>query len=373
MNHETAKERLFGIDLLRILAMYMVCILHSNDDAHMYLSPGHEPFFYFNTWIVSVSIIGVNLFAMITGYVCIHNQWKLERYINLWLSVAFYSIFLILAGILLTKLEVINWNYSFQSVLDIIISLPFGSKYWYFAAYTGLFFCIPFLNAALLKCSKVQFISLLFVLFIVIPFFNLKPNKTFITDGYNFTWLAFLYAGGAYIKRFQPKCNGIALVCLILFLPVIPLICRFIGTPAPLGYCHHNIILYTFCTFLLLYHIKGPKNKLLKITLFASHISFAVYLIHQHPVGVKLIEKAVHYILSNLDYPIWFALVVALCVYIACAPIEYFRIKLFQIFRVQALSKYSADIIEKIFQQIVKKISHKNNNSSLFSDRQTNH
>ena len=358
MNHETAKERLFGIDLLRILAMYMVCLVHSNayGHAHTDLRIGYETFFYFSTWTESFALIGVNLFAMITGYVCLQGKWKLERYINLWLTVAFYSIFLILAGIVLTKFHVFNWEFSFRDAINIVTNLPFGSTYWYFAAYTGLFFCIPFLNAALLKCSKARFITLLFVLFILIPFFNLKPNDTYIAGGYNFTWLAFLYVGGAYIKRFQPRFNGIALIGIMSLCSVVPLICRLIGAPAPFGYCYHNFILYTFCTFLLLYQIKLKNTKILKIILFASQISFAVYLIHQHPVGAAIHSSSVHYMLSHFDYPLWFAFMVALCVYVACAPIEYLRIKLFQILKIQALSKHTAGLCERIFNLILRKI-----------------
>lgn len=358
MIKENSKERSYGIDLLRILSMYMVCLVHSNayGNAHTEFRLGYEAFFYFSTWTESVALIGVNLFALITGYVCLHSKWKLERYINLWITVAFYSITLLLAGIALTKLQVFNWGFTFRNAIDIITALPFGSTYWYFAAYTGLFFCIPFLNAALIKCSKSQFIALLFILFVLIPFFNLKPNDTYIAGGYNFTWLAFLYVGGAYIKRFQPRFNSVTLIGLMLLCSVVPLICRLIGAPAPFGYCYHNFILYTFCTFLLLYQIKIKNNKLLNIILFVSQISFAVYLIHQHPVGAELHAEAVHYILSTFDYPLWFAFVVALFVYIACAPIEYLRIKLFHIIKIQTLSKQAASIIEKSLKLILKKI-----------------
>ena len=359
MNSKQAKERLYGIDLLRILAIYMVCIVHSNTygNAHTDLHLGYETFFYFSTWTESIALIGVNLFAMITGYVCLHSKWNLKRYINLWLTVVFYSILLLLIGIVLTKIEVLNWAYSSQEVFNIITSLPFGSTYWYFAAYSALFFCIPFLNAALIKCSKVQFIYLLFLLFTIIPFFNLKSSETFISGGHNFTWLAFLYVGGAYIKRFQPRFNSITLVVVILLCSILPLTCRLIGIPAPFGYCYHNFILYTFCTFLLLYQINIKNKKLQKIILFASQISFAVYLIHQHPTGEKLHAGTVHYILSSLDYPLWFAFAVATCVYLSCVPIEYIRIKLFQILKLQTLSECIARYIEKIFKLIMRKIN----------------
>ncbi|MBQ4594387.1 MAG: acyltransferase family protein [Akkermansia sp.] len=359
MNQKSTKERLFGIDLLRILAMYMICLIHSNahGNAHTELRINYETFFYFSTWTESFGLIGVNLFAMITGYVCLQRKWKIERYINLWLAVAFYSIFLMLTGIILTKFQVFNYGFSFQDTINIVATLPFGSTYWYFAAYTGLFFFIPFLNDVLLKCSKAQFISLLVVLFILIPFFNLKSNDIYIASGYNFTWLIFLYIGGAYIKRFQIQFNSLTLISLMLLCSIIPLICRLMSIPAPFGYCYHNFILYTFCTFLLLYKIKIRSTKLRTIILRASQISFAVYLIHQHPVGSAIHAEVVHYTLYNYDYPLWFAFAVALCIYIACAPIEYFRIKLFQIVKIQALSQCSANILEKIFRHCVKKVA----------------
>ncbi|MBR4310991.1 MAG: hypothetical protein IKT79_08170, partial [Akkermansia sp.] len=64
-------ERNQGIDFLRIIAMLMVCIIHINlfTEGHKELIPGKECFYYVSTWSETMGFIGVNLYAMITGYV----------------------------------------------------------------------------------------------------------------------------------------------------------------------------------------------------------------------------------------------------------------------------------------------------------------
>lgn len=331
--------------------MYMICMIHSNAHclAHVQKISGYETFYYASIWTESVGLIGVNLFAMITGYVYIHSNWKVERYIKLWLTVAFYSIFLIFTGWIFTKFNILNYNITFELVLDYIFSLPFGSCYWYFVAYTGLFFFIPFINSVLNNCNKSQFIYLLVIAFVLIPFCNLKFDTQLVSTGYNFTWLAFMYAAGVYIKRFQPKFNNFGLMLICILCTLTPVLCRFAGIKAPLSYCMPNIILYSFCFFLLLYKVPFQNIPLQKTILYASQISFAVYLIHCHPTFAHLHKNAVNYVITEFNRPLWFAIVISIGVYISCAPLEYFRVKLFKICRMQTLSKNIAHLLERIF------------------------
>lgn len=78
------KRRNVGADVIRVLAMLMVSVLHVN-----FLSGCTSCFP--NYLYETVCIQAVNLFAMLTGYLCIEAGWKIRRYINMWFQVAFYS------------------------------------------------------------------------------------------------------------------------------------------------------------------------------------------------------------------------------------------------------------------------------------------
>ena len=155
------KERNYGIELLRIIAMFMVCMIHVNLFTSALnvslVDTGKEYFYLVGVWTESVGYIGVNLYALITGYVCLNSKWRLSRYIELWAQVAYYSIGLLLLGLFLSYLNVLSWDVGRRYVLNILIKLPLGSTYWYFVAYSALFLITPFLNRALLMYAGPRF------------------------------------------------------------------------------------------------------------------------------------------------------------------------------------------------------------------------
>lgn len=99
------EERNYGVDMLRIVAMLMVCFVHINwyTKVHVDIYPDKEGLYYFGVWSQSAAIIGVNLYAMITGYVSVLSKWKFSRYVRLWLLVAFYTVFICGVGFILVE------------------------------------------------------------------------------------------------------------------------------------------------------------------------------------------------------------------------------------------------------------------------------
>ena len=184
-------RRHYGIDLLRIVAMLMVCVIHVNlhTKAQFEIVPGKEYFYYFGVWTETVGIIGVNLYAMITGYVCVLSNWRYSRYVRLWILVAFYTVLLFGVGYALNLSDVLLWPGSVLHIAKQTCLMCLGSTYWYFVAYTGLFFIIPFLNQLLQKLPKLQFTFMVIFLAFLLPIINCYAAGTVYSNGYNLAWL----------------------------------------------------------------------------------------------------------------------------------------------------------------------------------------
>ncbi len=188
-------QRNTNADFIRVLAMFMVCVLHVIRMGG-YLAPGNDipaTAKFISTCWGAISIIAVNLYALLTGYLCINKQWNIARFIELWILVFFYSYTLYIPDIL-------PGGQPFVSQKFILLCNPFTSSYWYFSAYAGLFILIPFLNIGLRKISRRHFSTLLILLYIGFSLLGCWNVNELAQNGHNALWLTIMYIFGAYIK-----------------------------------------------------------------------------------------------------------------------------------------------------------------------------
>lgn len=346
-----SKERNYAIDLLRIIAMYMVCMIHINlfTEAHIKsaIIPSKEYFFYFGTWTESAGYIGVNLYALITGYVCLNSKWRLSRYLELWAQVAFYTIGLLIVGLLLDYFGIFPWKISIKSITKIILKLSCGSVYWYFSAYTALFFIIPFINKLFLSLRQREYLLMLGGGLLMLPCANILQSGTIYAGGYNVTWLTVLYAAGAYIRRFQPQISPWITGLIAILCTLQPLFCRILNLPDMLSYCSPVMVLYSLCFFLYVYRRPINNELLRKVIMWAAPLSFGVYLIHVHSWSWPMLMHYVPTINEYLDYPWWIAIAGGCILYIVCTLVDWGRYQLFLLFRVQKLADCVGNCIER--------------------------
>lgn len=93
-----------------------------------------------------------------------------------------------------------NFKELLKSALPVL-----SNAYWYFGAYTVLFFVIPWINKLLSVITERELTHLAVNLFILFSFVGLigDPFGIDYGYGYSFSWLIFMYIVGAWIK----KCN----------------------------------------------------------------------------------------------------------------------------------------------------------------------
>ena len=75
------KERNYGIDLLRIVSMFLVCILHVLGHGGILNNTTENTVNYNVAWIMNISAYcAVNCYALISGYVGIKSKFKFVLY-----------------------------------------------------------------------------------------------------------------------------------------------------------------------------------------------------------------------------------------------------------------------------------------------------
>lgn len=138
-------ERNFGIDLLRILAMYMVVVLHVLGCGGILETCEQFSVNYYIAWFLETSAYcAVNVFAMISGYVMVSTRFNGFKMIPLWLTVFFYSLVITILFKFVPSLSIIHTVTKAELIKAIFFPVV-SRQYWYFTAYFGMYFFIPFI------------------------------------------------------------------------------------------------------------------------------------------------------------------------------------------------------------------------------------
>lgn len=356
--------------------MLMVCILHINFfGQYNKLSWQNEPWEWLS-WggSESLCIIAVNLYAMITGYVCITSTWRIHRYITLWFQVAFYTVGLYALGFFLAYGGWIP-RPGLKGVLQAMFTVPMAGAYWYFNAYTILFLLIPFLNRLLSKLSYTDYIKLLTTLLVILPFMKGNPGL-FYGDGYNAMWLSALYCSGAFI-RLHPIPIRKSSVCLAFYL--LGATGFFLLHSSSLfntgylsilflrAYVSPFSIVATLSLFLVFKNMDIQREWLKAIIRFVSPLTFGVYLIQCHPVVWKFFCNLGEELIAVHGHPVWMPWAGGLCLFIVCACIDWARRQLFRWCQTQRLTdKLAAHLthlwlVVKVHCPLMRPTAHKGN------------
>lgn len=128
-------SRNYGIDLLRILSMYMVVILHVLGQGGILRETIILSSNYKVVWLLEiVSYCAVNCYALISGYVGINAEYNYSNIIALWLRVIFYTV-IITACFALVVPNSVGINEICNAIFPVM-----RKQYWYFTAYFCVFF-----------------------------------------------------------------------------------------------------------------------------------------------------------------------------------------------------------------------------------------
>ena len=87
------EKRNFNIDLFRILAAFLVTVLHVLGQGGILKSTSPTEINYWIAWLLEIcAYCAVNCFALISGYVMVNKTIKAKNILGLWFQVLFYSL-----------------------------------------------------------------------------------------------------------------------------------------------------------------------------------------------------------------------------------------------------------------------------------------
>ena len=188
------KERNYGIDIFKMFAMYLVCVLHVLGQGGVIYTVEPVSVNYVISWSLElIAYVAVNCFALASGYVGFKAKFRPNKLINLWIAVVFYGVLFTLLFSLTGAVNVgfSDWKMAFTPFL----SGNYGGGYWYFTAYAVTFLLMPFYNYILNNLDKKRLtylVIVLFVLFSVVPAIK-QADYFLLKDGYSYVWISVLY------------------------------------------------------------------------------------------------------------------------------------------------------------------------------------
>lgn len=285
-------ERNYGIDLLRIVAMFFVVLLHQ-----LYLSGGlsftENMSVYRAYWFLEIIACGaVNMFAMISGYVSYREEEKKRKWsslLSIWFQAIFYGAAITLAFKLINP-ETVSWYDVIKSAFPVLTD-----HYWYLSAYIGLYIIMPIIDAAVRAMSREALLNTMAGIIIFFSFIDVFTGADFNTlAGYSVIWLVILYFIGATIKkcRLEDKISTEKCILLTVGLLLVTWVVKISNIDLSIGnsliqfnsntlvsYCSPTILIVSMLFVIVFSKLRISEKAGKLISLLASG-AFAAYLIN---------------------------------------------------------------------------------------------
>lgn len=348
------QSRNSGIDLLRVLSMFYIVMLHTLGLGGIIgaAEPGsahHLLGMFWQMWVYCA----LDIFALISGYVGYREKEEPFRYANylvLWLQVAFTGLATAAVFWLLDP-GAVSGTVLARAVLPITCN-----TYWYFTAYTGLFFLIPVINAGVRGSSREQLHKLFAAMLILFSVLSTIANRWQLENGFSCFWLVILYIMGAiakklgWEKRFSPgvlvagivicACLSWGLRLLEEFHPLFE--SRRIASTylAPTHVCSAMLYLLLFA------NMKLPERAK-KWIAFAAPGTFAVYLLNCNGlIWDRFVLNRHGYLAGEPLYEMVLAVLAGSAGFVVFAVVaDALRQRLFHLLRVRQRTQRFADFL----------------------------
>jgi surface polysaccharide O-acyltransferase-like enzyme len=292
----TQPPQLTWINTLRVIAMFMVVILHTTSP--MLMAYGHIPN---STWLIAdfynaISRFGVPVFVMITGALLLHRDYELGSFLKKRLGriippFLFWSLVYVVYA--WYNEDITFTNDIWVNTKIVLHMLKYGSAYhlWYVYMLIGLYFLIPILSKFVRNATEnevLYFLLLWFGVMMISQPYLKRFNPQ--VDLHYFGGYAGYLVLGHYLafKEFPARFNRNWF--LVLFIAVLIVIvagtyftCQYYKGLSTILYepISPNIVLLSASVFMLARlskHRLSPKTS--KAVDFVSGYTFGIYLSH---------------------------------------------------------------------------------------------
>jgi surface polysaccharide O-acyltransferase-like enzyme len=276
------KDRHSGMELLRILAMALVVLTHT--DFWALGSPTYEMCATdmvraaYQYYVEFISIICVNCFIFISGWFSIRPSVK--GFANLVFQIIFYNLLIYLVCAIVGYTP---WSISgFVAHLNVFV-------HWFLAAYIALYLLSPILNLFIEHAGKRQAMVTVALFVLLDVLLGWAHDYLYFMGGYSLLHFIVIYLIARYIKVYGGKIFNLdkkwdaAIYLLMTFLTPTLLIASYYLAPAVWHYSsllfwYNNPLVIIMSVYFCLFFTKLSFKS--KVVNFIGASSFAVYLIH---------------------------------------------------------------------------------------------
>lgn len=168
MAKRSVKQRNLNIEVLRILAMFLIVACHAtlhlpwllHVDSNLDFLPGWKSALAY--LVVQYGQVGVSIFFIISGYFLVRKTFTWQRIFKTWFQMFCYSFISLIAVLIIARFTtlpnsiapLLSGDDLWRTVLWSIVPFIYGS-YWFITAYVCLLLLAPFINCLFKHLSRV--------------------------------------------------------------------------------------------------------------------------------------------------------------------------------------------------------------------------
>ena len=350
MEAKICSQRQSNFELLRIISMMMIVTLHFMGHGKVLDSVQFGSFNFLLAWFVEIlSAVAVNCYVLLSGYFLVKSKFEIRKLILIWLQVEFYSLFIYIIFILM-GFETFQLKHLMAALLPVTTN-----QYWFFSCYFGVYLFSPIINRVVESLDPKLYRQIIvtgILFFVIIP--SGQKDPFLVNHGYSVFWFIFLYFIAAYIRLYGLKGQKkfLCYVSFAVFAVLIKIITVKINIASNIGLVDYNFITTFLASVSLFAYFKDVRinvDKINRIILFFSPLTFGVYLIHDNQYMREILWKIIVPAKYVNSVALWECFVITiLTIYISCSLIDYFRQKIFLILRMSVFAYWLAEKIKSV-------------------------
>lgn len=329
----SVNKRCSNIELLRILAMFLVLVLHAlflsigtPNKAQCIATPGNA---FLRLFFQSLAIVAVNVFVLISGWFGIKPTVK--KLLSLLFQVFFFTI---------TILIVYGFIHGFSNITprSLLKSLMITKCYWFVKSYICLFIISPVLNLFVEKAEKSTFSLVLILFFTFQIIYGWTDSAPEFNYGYSALSFAGLYLLARYLRIYPIQIMSNMIICIIAYFVLSLILALGIwilikydfhtnhSVPVAFSYINPFVVLSSLSLFFFFINIEIPSSKVIN---WISTSVFSVYIIHINGFLFPFFRESVWYLYSNFPIVIRGLLILIFLVFVFMMCVLLDKVRLF--------------------------------------------
>ena len=310
---------------------------------------------YGSAWFLyAVSSAGVNVFAMISGYLGVQRKFRLSSAVMHWLQVVFYTV-------LITLVALVLWpgTVGKQELLNAVLPVTY-QQYWYVTAYFGMLVFAPVLGCAVNGMSTKSLTACTIGVLLLLSGQQtaLQYDIYGVNHGYSALWLMAMYLTGGFLYRMEPnlpKCAGAvgiltAIVCFVMAW-LLKMVVHANGLEAQISptllmrYTAPTMVLAACALLAVFVRIRWENAVAVRVVGALAQASFGVYLTHDHPFIREHVMSGRFVFLADMGAAafVLYAVLCAVGVFAVCAGFDMVRAAMFRVLRIRNIVLYAEE------------------------------